>query len=48
MVAVTVNGPLGEYRVGVLGVEDASESLIVGVVDDGPAVILTGENGSGL
>ena len=48
MVAVTVDGPLGEYHIGALDREHASESVIVRGIDDGAAVVLAGESGTGL
>jgi hypothetical protein len=48
MVAVAVDGPLGEYYIGAFRSEHASESLIVRGIDDRAAVVLAGESGTGL
>ena len=48
MVAVVVDGPVGEDDVGVLGGEELGERLVVAVVDDGLAVDLIGEDGAGV
>jgi hypothetical protein len=47
MVAVTVDGPLGEDCVGGFDGEQAGEGFVVGLVDDGSAVDLAGEDGAG-
>ena len=46
VVAVLIQGPLGKDDIGVLGVEEAAKFIVVGVVDDGTAVVLVGENGA--
>ncbi len=48
MVAVVVNGPVGEDDVGILGSEELGELRVVSVVDDGLAVDLIGEDCSGV
>ena len=48
MVAVTIDGPLGKQHVGIFAIDKTRESLILRGVDDGPAVILPGKDGSGL
>jgi hypothetical protein len=47
MVAMTVDGPLGEHHIGAFGGELASESLAMRGVDDSAAVVLAGEGGAG-
>ncbi len=46
MVAMTIEGPLGQERVGLFGVEESSESLVVWRVNDGATIILASEEGS--
>lgn len=48
VVAMVVDGPVGEEDVGVLGGEKLSELLVMGVVDDGLAIDLFGVNGRGV
>jgi hypothetical protein len=48
MVAMAVDGPLGEYHIGAFRSEHASESLIVWGVNESAAVVLAGESGTGL
>ena len=47
MIAVLVDGPLGKDRIGVLGVQQAAERLVVGRIHDGLAIDLTGKDGAG-
>ena len=47
MVAVPVDGPMGEDDVGLFRGEQAREAVIVKRVDDGAAVDLVGEGGVG-
>jgi hypothetical protein len=47
MVAVTVDGPLSQNYVRLFGIEQATESLIVCVIDNGAAIELAGESGTG-
>ena len=47
MVAMAVDGPLGEHHVRSFRVERAREGLVMGGVDDGAAVVLAGEGGAG-
>lgn len=46
MVAVPVDGPLGEHHVGIFAGEKAREALIVWGIDDRAAVVLAGKNGA--
>ena len=48
VVAMVVDGPVGEEDVGTLGGEKLSELLVMGVVDDGLAVDLFGEHRRGV
>ena len=48
MIAVAVDGPVGEDDIGVFGGEQASERFVVCGIDDGAAVVLAGEGGAGL
>jgi hypothetical protein len=48
MVAMPVNGPLREYDVGIFRGQGACERLVVFVIDDGTAIVLSGEDGAGL
>ncbi len=47
MVAVMVYGPLSQNHVGLFCIEQAIESLIVRVIDNGAAIILARESGTG-
>src|SRR5450432_4648437 len=48
MVPVTVDGPLREHHIGAFRSQNASEVLIVRLIDDGAAIVLSGESGTGL
>ncbi len=48
VVTMVIDGPVGEEDVGVLGCEDFEEFFVVGVVDNGAAVDLRGEDWAGM
>jgi hypothetical protein len=47
MIAVMVDRPLSQNHIRFFRSEQPAESLIVCVVDNGPAIVLAGENGAG-
>ena len=46
MIAMVIDGPLREKNVRLFGIEHTTESLVVGVIDDGPRIVLPGESGA--